>query len=388
MPTNYMALTLPVEGGSSGTWDTLLTTLIELIDSHDHSADKGKLVRSNGISINANLTFAGWCATQVAAIGFAERISAGTPTIPNQSLWVSSVDDELYWRRAGGTDVKVTAGAALNVSIVGGITGDYSAAGASFYYDDANKRYKALRSVSPDFWASVATGDLELLEKASGISNKVTLKSPAALAASYSLSFPAALPVGKRAVQCSAIGGLTFDNAFSGAASFDSSVAATGAVSGNGFTATANANVTISGTGEYKHGDRVLAIHPFDGWPGSTAVSPNNSGYAQWSLSGTLSFGATLLQGDRIKSVTFARYGDGVADFDVGIAVITAAGASTLINPGAVNTLVSNPGAAWADTTIDVTDTTIAAGESLYMYFIGNATGLRLGSIRVTYDRP
>lgn len=384
MPTTtYMSLVTPTEGGSSGTWDTLLATLFDLIDSHRHTTGEGRQVTAAGISIDANLSFAGWIPTNVGAIGFAERIAGATPTIPNQSLWVSSTNDDLYFRSAGGVDNRLTVGGVLNVALVGGITGDYASAGAVFSYDDANKRYKAMRSQSPDYWAAVACGDLELLEKASGISNKVTLKSPAALAASYVNTWPAALPAGKRAVQCSAAGALTYDNAFSGAATFDSTLGVTGLITATaGLTAAANQHVTVSGTGELKHGDRVMTVHASLG-----TVENNWTAISFYLASSGLGRSLVPLQfreGDRIKSITFGRYGNASANLTTYCYAVTAAGTT----PSIGSVLDTAPAAAWADTTLNVTDTTLAAGEAIVIEFNASATGLRVGTIRVTYDRP
>lgn len=137
-------------------------------------------------------------------------------------------------------------------------------------------------------------------------------------------------------------------------------------------------------------GDQVLALSALGSSANNTNSGPvGQLGYWEWGVGASLvSRDIPLIQGDRIKSVTFARYGDGSADMDVGIGHMTAAGTYTLINPGAVVTTVTNPGAAWADTTIDVTDTTLAAGDCLSIYFDGNAVNLRVSNIRVTYSHP
>lgn len=208
MATTYMGLTLPTLGGSSGTWDDLLNALVTLIDAHDHTTGAGKRVPSGGVDFDDDVTITGsWLG--VVALGFRQSDS-GTISPYSRCLYMGT-DNELYWRTAGGVNVKVTNGAALNIALVGGIEGDYSTTTASLYYEDLGKRYKFLQNgPAPDHWASVDAGDVKLYEKASGITNAVTLKSPAALAGAYSLTFPAALPGSTQIVQCSSAGALTF----------------------------------------------------------------------------------------------------------------------------------------------------------------------------------
>ena len=89
-------------------------------------------------------------------------------------------------RTNGGTNIKVTSGSTLNLSLVGGIVGDYASVGAEVAYDDANDRYtfkQQLGGGGVKQWARLAAGDVDLYEvlaTASGttISNRVRLKSP------------------------------------------------------------------------------------------------------------------------------------------------------------------------------------------------------------------
>ena len=206
--TANMLLVLPTLGGSSGTWDDLSQAIHERIDVHDHATGKGVKIKPAGIDINADLTFAGlWAPTNLKAVQFTAQAAYTVA----RSLFVLSADNELYWRTNAGVNVKVTSGSSLNLSLVGGIYGDYSTTAAKVYYEDAGKRYKMLQSgPAPDFWASVDCGDLKLYEKASGIANAVTLKSPAALTAGYSLTMGPALPASVATVQVSAAGVLTY----------------------------------------------------------------------------------------------------------------------------------------------------------------------------------
>lgn len=139
-----------------------------------------------------------------------------------------------------------------------------------------------------------------------------------------------------------------------------------------------------------QHGDVVLTLMPtighiVGGW--ASGGAPNGA-YMLASAGGSFVVPIPLKEGDRIKSVTFARYGDGAADFTTGTKVhkVTAAG---VVSDIGLSGGVANPPAAWADTTIDVNpDVTLAAGEAVFIIFDGNAANLRVGPIRVTYDHP
>lgn len=214
MATPNMGLTLPTIDGSTGTWDTILNAALELVDAHDHTAGSGVRIAPGAININADLTFGGNAATNLKAAAFTAQASYTTA----RSLWVRTSDNELIFRTSGGMDIQITSGTSLNLSLVGGITGDYAAASAALYYDDAAEAYRFLEAApSPNDWSRVACGDLDLYEHASGIANRVRLSSPAALAASYALTFPAAAPGSTLAVQCSSAGALSFSNTFAGA---------------------------------------------------------------------------------------------------------------------------------------------------------------------------
>ena len=188
-----MNLTLPTEDGSEGTWDTELNDALERIDAHDHTSGNGVQIPSAGINIDADLSFGGYALTGLKAVAFSAVASADVSAL-TRALFVDSSDNELYWRTAGGANVKVTSGTALNISLDGGIEGDYTTTDAVVNYNDAAKLYKLLQDESPDFWAAAGVGDLRLYEKASGIANYVNLQSPASLAAVYDFIFPTALP--------------------------------------------------------------------------------------------------------------------------------------------------------------------------------------------------
>lgn len=164
--------------------------------------------------------------------------------------------------------------------------------------------------------------------------------------------------------------------------------------------ATFNGDVAITGdlsiTGAFVHGDRTKNISPLsfsdsgtDAWRAGSSGSYGNLGYIVTTATapGECVVPIPLDEGDRIKSMVFACYGDGAADLtSVKVFRLSAAGVVTDITAAA--TSVTDAPASWADATVDVTDTVATAGDVFWIQFAANAQGLRVGSIRVTYDRP
>jgi hypothetical protein len=218
MATPNMALVLPTNHGSADTWDTILATVFGLIDAHDHTTGKGVQVPSLGLKINADVpwTYGGtsYAITSLLAAAFTPSPAAGVASYTS-AMFVNSADGELYWRTAGGSNVKMTSGTALNVvAFSGGIGGDYSAVGALASFDDASDSYWLQQQGSPRPWAGLRVGNLDIYQQAASIVNRVRISSPSALAASYAITLPAALPGSTVALQLSAAGQLTASNTF------------------------------------------------------------------------------------------------------------------------------------------------------------------------------
>lgn len=135
------------------------------------------------------------------------------------------------------------------------------------------------------------------------------------------------------------------------------------------------------------HGARKMIVNAY-GCDRSGSVSMAGGGYAQWSGAGSLFFAPMLHTGARVTSLRLRVYGDGVADFTVGAYVMAPSASLTQICPGGTTYAIANPGLAWADATIDLIDTTLAAGESFLVEIAGNATGLRVLFVELTYHHP
>jgi hypothetical protein len=226
MPTTpNMLLVMPTEGGSNDIWDTILNTLFGVVDTHDHTTGKGVKVPSAALKIDADVSWASggsnYAITDIKAFDFIAATAASVAGYAG-ALFVNGDDvNNLYFRTVGGVNVKITDGATLNVSIVGGIGGDYSTVGALLDYDDATDTYRFRQETAAAVrqFAKVSMADLIIREydpagDASVPVETVTVKSPDALAASYELTLLTALPVGARAMQVDNTGAITASNTF------------------------------------------------------------------------------------------------------------------------------------------------------------------------------
>lgn len=202
-----MGLVYATPGDTSDTWGVVLNTLLNLVENHDHSSGKGVQIPSSGLGVDADVSWATNAITSLLAIEFAE-VAATAVTSYSNALFANSADGNLYWRNASGVDVQITAGNTLDVSIVGGIGGDYSSVSALLSYNDASKNYWLQQEGGPRPWAGLQTGDIQLFQKAASITNAITLKSPNSLAASYAITLPAAVPTVQTMLQQSTSGAL------------------------------------------------------------------------------------------------------------------------------------------------------------------------------------
>lgn len=351
--TALMGLAKPA-GGSGGdvdTWGTIyLNGDMDLLDAHDHTTGKGAPVKSGALRIDGDVqwNYGGsyFAILQARALGL-KPVAASSVAGDANVLYVDSgASNNLYFKNQGGAAVRITSGNNLDITLVGGIVGDYTAVNAEVAFDAGLDTYTFKQEGSPRSWAKMRCGDIDIYEAAATIANRIRLRSPAALAASYELVFPAALPSTTAHVRCSSTGTLTFSN--------DDSEPLV--LPGLAIVATANNGYLSDGT--------------------TNAWAPTGA------TTGYLS--VPLHTGDRITTVTLARYGDGVVDVTVTVYLTTAAGVVSSIG----SATITNPAAAWGDTTIDVTDTTLAAGETISMVFVVNAANARIGNVRVTHTRP
>lgn len=211
MPTlPNMNLITPAQGGDRGTWDDKINACFVQIDAHNHTSGKGVRVPVAGLNIDTDINMGSKGLTSLGRAAFAEITALTTGA---RTLFVSSSDHELYWRTNAGTNVKLTNGASINTSLVGGIVGDYASVGAEVAFVDANKVYTFKDQSSPTKkWARLASGPVRIYEYNSTDSVYVEHAVDATLAASYTVTWPDALPASQTLMQVTSAGLVAFSN--------------------------------------------------------------------------------------------------------------------------------------------------------------------------------
>lgn len=207
MPTTpNMGLLLPIPTVTPGpTYASENNDAFDLIDSHDHSPGKGVPVSSNGININADLTFQAFNATNLRSAQF---VNNGAPlSLPGDITAVYVANGNLFYNNQLGQQVQITNGASLNATVIGGIGGDYTTSTALEFYTALTRTFTFWSA--PNVPANLDAGSVTIREIALS-PHGITISSPSALAADYTLTLPSALPVSNSAISVDPTGLVTF----------------------------------------------------------------------------------------------------------------------------------------------------------------------------------
>lgn len=383
-PTTYMLLVRPTPGADDDIWDDEANTAFGLVDGHRHIVGEGRQIPSAGINIDNPLSFNNFRITSVAGVAM-QNLGAALTAGANEFFVTGG---NAYFRNNAGTNVQLTSGATLNMTTVGGIAGDYTGVGAEVAFTDGTDTYTFKQQLGAGVrqYAKMQCGDIALTEykaaPAGGVpANAVTFKSPAGLAGPYTLTMPAALPGVTRMLQVSAAGVITAG----GNTAIDGTLSVSGLITATaGMTAAANQNVTLSGTGTVKHGDQIKTVNAEAMAVAIAANWTRTPGVLISTATDTAFLAPQFNVGDRVKSIKFAIAGDGAADVSIFAYSVATNGVSTTIG----TVVVTNPGAAFADTTLDVTDTDITDSNAILVTFTPNAANINICNTRFTYDRP
>lgn len=135
------------------------------------------------------------------------------------------------------------------------------------------------------------------------------------------------------------------------------------------------------------HGDGFALSHPFACAMGANATR-NAAGYVAFSAAGDVSWSPQLRAGDRVASFALRLYGNGATQVAINVWVMDASNSLTNIGPGAAATTVTPPNGAWGTTTIDLTDTTLANTESLFVTIETDGGSVRLGNLKLGESHP
>lgn len=273
MPTTpNMGLLLPIPTVTPGpTYASENNDAFDVIDAHDHSPGKGVPVSSNGININADLTFAAFNATNLRSTQY---INNGSPlSLPGDVNAVYVANGNLYYNNQLGQQVQITNGAALNATVIGGIGGDYTTSTALEFYTALTRTFTFWSA--PNVPANLDAGSITIREIALS-PNGITISSPTALPADYTLTLPAALPVSTSAVSVDPTGQLIFSGGVTpvgGMIMYGGAAAPTGWLlcDGTSYTVASNPNLAAAlfdiGTGFYAYGSTTEAFASYTGTP-------------------------------------------------------------------------------------------------------------------------
>jgi hypothetical protein len=112
MATTFMNLNLPTPTVTLGPeWANQLNAALEVIDSHDHTSDKGQRVPTAGLNINEDLDFNSNKALSLVSTQFTEQASPLSGATNAGSLYVSSGD--LYYTNTSGVAIQLTTGGSI-----------------------------------------------------------------------------------------------------------------------------------------------------------------------------------------------------------------------------------------------------------------------------------
>jgi len=247
---------------------------------------------------------------------------------------------------------------ALPISAIGAIGGDYGTGPESFNYDLPSQEYRA--KASSTLFGDVVMDDLVLMEPGASPSEFVRITAQA-MTASYTLTLPAAVPGVKNVLMMATDGTL--------------------AVPGSGD------SITLTGTGDYKHGEKTETA-PF-GWTAHTSTGTLSkslsSSTVAWSLTaGGLTYAQfpKLRAGWRLKSVSV--YGESATAASLSLDVRRLLAGSSFGSITNTGNFTSGSATCTFDTPYTVTE-----GDVLYAIVSAGANAVNnLTSIQVVYDIP
>lgn len=221
MPTDpSMGFEYPDVNGDGDAWGTILNDALETIGAHSHVPGQGEPVKSAGLRIDDDVIWG----TGGSYFAILEARALGLRPQPASSVvgdlnvfYVDQANGNLYFNNNGNIPVRLINGNQLDITLVGGIVGDYAAAGAEVAFIDADDAYTFRQQTgSPKAWAYMRCGPVDLYEPVSGVNQRVRLRSPVGLVSSYEVVFPGALPGSTVAVQLASSGQLSASNTFAG----------------------------------------------------------------------------------------------------------------------------------------------------------------------------
>jgi microcystin-dependent protein len=115
--TPNMLLTLPDVSVTPGPeWAALINALIEIIDDHDHTSNKGKKVPISGIDVNQDLNMSGKQLLSALSVKFNSLSSALSGALNTNKIQV--VNGDVWFTNAGGVPVQITSGNSIVSNVI------------------------------------------------------------------------------------------------------------------------------------------------------------------------------------------------------------------------------------------------------------------------------
>lgn len=199
----YMNLPLPVPTRDPGPlYATHLNTCLTYIDAHDHTPGKGLPINSAGISINADLEFNGFSATELKSAKFEVQASPLSSANTLGSVYVSGVD--LYYNDVSGNQIRMTQSGGV-AGTPGSITGLVPPASVVYTPGDQTYTFQSTTATA----GNLDGGSLTIREVLAS-ANGITLASPTNLAADYTYTLPGNLPSTGALLRSDASGNLSY----------------------------------------------------------------------------------------------------------------------------------------------------------------------------------
>jgi hypothetical protein len=171
-----------------------------------------------------------------------------------------------------------------------------------------------------------------------------------------------------------------------GACTLGGTVSAAGLITATGgVTCAANQDVTVSGTGDFVHGDKVRVVGLANAYYSGSVAWDDGNVEAAASGVGFLAVEVPFLVGDRIKTATARAHGNAATTVTVSLSITDGSGGTVAavnnggqVLSGAYQTTAATESAA----------TTLTADMSVRAYITWNGGASAAQSIAITFDHP
>lgn len=198
-----MNLPVPVVGQEAGPqYATDINSCMAILDSHTHSPGAGVQITPNGININTNLPFNDNNLTGVRTVNFNANGSSLPGMAPDLGcIYVAGVD--LFYNDESGNVIQITQSGGVAGSN-GSISNLTPPASASYVSGTQTFVWQSAANTA----ANMDNGSITIREVAAN-ANGVTIESPTALAADYTVTLFNALPGSNQPVSINSSGQLS-----------------------------------------------------------------------------------------------------------------------------------------------------------------------------------